>query len=106
METSKAKTYFGFLIRSRNLTLGMEGVSCAKKARLLVMDGNASSHTAEKIVGLQKKFACPLIVADDLEGLTGKACCKVAAVLQESLADALVGLAKEGKDGLRFPEEK
>lgn len=93
----KIKTYLGFALRARKLVLG---VNAAKAIRgnvyLLVADRTASPNARKEIESLKKRFSCPLIEVDDLEGITGKECCKLAAVREENLARA--ALAAAGKE--------
>lgn len=86
------------------LVLGMGGVSCAKDVKLLVADENAAPDSFKKILKLKKKFSCPLLLSDDLEGLTGKDFCKVAAVQNGELADALLKLALSGEELKIYPD--
>ncbi len=91
MERSKTASYLGFARRAGKLTLGIEAASAErKKVFLLVADETASANSRKEIAKLQKKFACPLLFVRNLEDMTGKACCKLAAVRDEGLAAAIV----------------
>lgn len=92
----KIKTYLGFARRAGKLALGVNAVEAARgKVYLLVADKNASPNTKKKIASLEKRLSCPLIEVEDLEELTGKALCKLAAVGEENLARAILRDIKE-----------
>lgn len=97
MQRSKAETYLGFAKRAGKLTLGVNAAQAVKKdVFLLVADSGVAKNSRKEIVKLQKKFSCPLVSADDLETLVGKANCKLAAVRDQSLASALCGEIGKG----------
>ena len=90
MDANKIKTYLGFAMRARKLVLGVNAVQAVRgRVWLLIADAHASENTKKEIESLKKRFACPLLVVDDLEALTGKACCKLAAMREEHLAAAV-----------------
>ncbi len=91
MAESKLKTYLGFARRAGKLALGVNAAAaCKGGVYLLVADGSASENTKKEIGKLAKRFSCPVLVTEDLETLTGKECCKLAAVREENLARAMI----------------
>lgn len=87
---NKLFAYFGFAKRAGRLTLGVNAVKAMRgKAFLLVYDETASPNTQKEIAVLQKKLGCPLLKTRELEALTGKTACKLAAVRDEQLARAI-----------------
>ncbi len=85
----KRRTYLGFAKRAGKLTLGVNAVKASKsKIYLLIADMGVSSNTKKEIERLQKRMGCPLVFVEDLEELTGKDFCKLAAVTEEHLAEA------------------
>lgn len=97
MDERKLKAYIGFALRARKLVLGVNAVEATRgKVYLMLSDRTASENTKKEIQKLEKRFSCPLVEVDDLESLTGKAHCKLAAMRDESLAGAV--LAAIGKD--------
>ena len=90
MQTDKVRSYLGFARRAGKLTLGVNGAATLKKGVfLLLADHSAAKNTQKEILKLQQKLSCPLLFTDDLEGLTGKAGCKLVAVREEHLAQAI-----------------
>ncbi len=91
MPKSKVETYLGFCLRAGKLTLGVNAAATVKKGvYLLVMDEFTAPNSKKEIEKLQRKFACPLIVAEGLETLVGKPNCKLAAVRDKNLAEAIL----------------
>ncbi len=90
MQKSKAETYLGFCIRAGKLVCGVNAVACTGKGvYLLVADKNVAKNSLKEIFKLKRKFSCPLVFAEGLETLVGKANCRLAAVKDESLASAI-----------------
>ncbi len=87
---NKLAAYVGFAKRSRKIALGVGAVEALKSPPpLLIADSGASENTKKKIEKLRTRFACPLVYVEDLEGITGKAFCKLAAISDENLARAI-----------------
>lgn len=94
MENNKIEAYLGFALRARKLVLGVNAAKAIRgRVYLLVADRTASPNTKKEIGDLKRRFSCPLIEVDDLEGLTGKAYCKLAAMCEENLARATLEAA-------------
>ncbi len=91
MERSKTASYLGFARRAGKLTLGVQAAETIKKGVfLLVADETVAKNSRKVIEKLQARFACPLIFVRDLEGMTGKSACKLAALRDEHLAAAIL----------------
>ena len=91
MAGNKLQTYLGFARRAGKLTLGVNAVSTLKGGvYLLVADISASDNTKKEIEKLAKRFSVPVVWTEDLETLTGKECCKLAALREEHLAEAVL----------------
>ena len=96
MERNKISSYVGFALRARKLVLGVGAIeACRGKVYLLLADKSASENTKKQIGSLAKKFSCPVLEVEDLEGLTGKHVCKLAAMQEENLARAILQDIKE-----------
>ncbi len=94
--TQKTKSYLGFARRAGKLVLGVNAVSAVRgEVFLLVADRAASPNTQKEIGSLQRRFSCPLAEVDDLESLTGRSLCKLAAVRDPNLARAILQDIKE-----------
>ena len=87
---SKTESYLGFCKRAGKLTLGINGTAAQKKVCLLVADEGASENSKKEIQKLKERFSCPLIWAEELGAMTGKEGCKLAAVRDRALADAIL----------------
>lgn len=95
METGKIKTYLGFARRAGKLVLGVHAAGTVRrKVFLLVADESVAFNNRKEIEKLQRKFSCPLIFVSGLEEMTGKALCKLAAVLDEHLSDGILQASK------------
>ncbi|MGN0822184.1 MAG: hypothetical protein ACI4NG_00265 [Candidatus Gallimonas sp.] len=98
MQRSKTETYLGFCLRAGKLTLGVNAIACVKKdVYLLIADPSASENTKKEIEKLKRRFSCPLAAAENLETLVQKPHCKLAAVRDKSLAEAILGEAGKGQ---------
>ena len=103
MQENKIKTYLGFARRAGKLALGVNAAKCVRgRVYLLVMDSAASPNSKKEIESLRKRFSCPLIAVENLEELTGKSQCRLAAVREEHLAQAIlqtVGIEEQSQGG-------
>lgn len=89
----KIYTYIGFSIRARKILLGVNAISfCKRKIPLMILCGTASENTKKEALSLAKKFGSKLLLStvDTVEDLTNKPFCKLCAVLDESLARAII----------------
>ncbi len=97
MQKNRAATYLGFCQRAGKLTLGVNAAATLKKGVfLLVMDESTASNSRKEIEKLQRKFACPLAICTGLEEIVHKAWCKLAAVRDKDLAEAIMREAGNG----------
>lgn len=91
MGESNIKTYLSFARRAGKLTLGVNAVSTLKGgAYLLVADLSASENTKKEIEKLRAKLSVPIVWVTDLDTLAGKEFCKLAAVREPHLAEAIL----------------
>lgn len=91
MAGNKLASYLGLARRAGKLIIGVNAVAVSKGGVfLLVADVSASDNTKKEIGKLGKRFGCPVVWTEDLESLTGKAGCKLTAVREKNLADAIV----------------
>ncbi len=90
MRENKIAAYLGFALRARKVVLGVGAAQTAHGICLLVVDRTASENSRKEIEKIRKRENCPLVEVDDLEGMTGKAYCKLAAVREENLARAIL----------------
>lgn len=89
---AKAETYIGFAIKAGKLIRGSGAVENIKKTvYLIIADFNASDNTKKLIIKYKNRFSCPLMYfKEGFEKAVNRAGCKVAAVLDENLARAIL----------------
>ncbi|MDE6000950.1 MAG: hypothetical protein K2G96_01295, partial [Clostridia bacterium] len=92
MAQSKVKTYVGFCIKARKIALGAGAIESLKGGvYLLLMDGSAAKNSQRLALKYKNRFSCPLLVCKDgFEEVVNKPTCKIAAVRDKSLADAIL----------------
>lgn len=91
MAENKLASYLGLARRAGKLTLGVNAVAaCKGDVFVLVADEAASDNTKKQIEKLKRRFSCPVVWTERLESLTGKAECKLTAVRERNLADAIL----------------
>ena len=91
MQRSKIESYLGFARRAGKLTLGVQAADTVRRGVfLLVADESVAPNNKKEIEKLRVRFSCPLIYVSGLEEMTGKANCKLAAVRDEHLAEAII----------------
>ncbi len=89
--SGKIETYLGFARRAGKLIAGVNAVKASGgRIFLLVADRSASENTKKEIAKLKSRFSCPLAEVGNLEEITGKPLCKLAAVCEEHLAGAIL----------------
>ncbi len=92
-ERSKLRTYLGFSIRAGKIAMGVNAIECTRKrVYALVMCSSAAKNTRKDAEKLRDRLQAPLCVADDLAELVNKENCKLCALLDRSLASAVVAL--------------
>lgn len=94
---AKAETYIGFCLRARKIALGTGAAECLKKGVFLILVCSTASENAFKLaVKFAKRHACPLMVCKcGLENAVHRPGCKIAAVKDERLAEAIVAAADD-----------
>ncbi len=91
MAENKLASYLGLARRAGKLTLGVNAVAaCKGDVFVLVADEAASDNTKKEIEKLKRRHGCPVVWTQRLETLTGKAECKLTAVREKNLADAIL----------------
>ena len=100
MAENKLASYLGLARRAGKLTLGVNAVAaCKGDVFVLVADEAASDNTKKEIEKLKRRHGCPVVWTQRLETLTGKAECKLTAVREKNLADAILRTG-EGKQSV------
>lgn len=89
----KIYTYIGFAVKAGKVRLGVNAIGTIKNTiPLMLLCDTASENTKKDAVKLAKKYGSKIVVSkeDKLEDLFYKENCKLAAVLDESLAKAIL----------------
>ena len=92
MANSKVKTYIGFCFKSGKITLGSSAIGVLKSGvYLLILDGKAAKNSLRYALKYKKRFSCPLLIYNDnFEELVKKPLCRLAAVRDKNLAEAIL----------------
>ncbi len=91
MQKSKVLTYIGFAKRSGNLRTGVNAISTLRSVNLLIICATASQNTQKDADKIAARFNCPLIRTNiPAEEISGKDNCKLMAVTDFNLADAIL----------------
>ncbi len=97
MSKSKIETYLGFCIKARKIALGAGAIETLKKGVCLIIVCSSASENCFKLALKYKKaHSCPLMICNcGLENAVHKPDCKLAAVRDISLANAIIANACE-----------
>lgn len=89
MAQSKVRSYIGFCIKARKITLGANAIgTLSSGVYLLILDKNAAKNSLRFALKYKRKFDCPLILCNEkLEDVVCKKECKLAAIRDRNLAD-------------------
>ncbi|MDE6598199.1 MAG: hypothetical protein K2K60_06140 [Clostridia bacterium] len=92
MAQSKVKTYIGFCIKSRKIALGAGAIDTLKGGvYLLIADGAAAKNSQRLALKYKNRFSCPLLICkENFEEVVNKPLCRLAAVKDKNLADAIL----------------
>lgn len=92
MAQSKVRSYIGFCFKSGKITLGSSAIGTLKGGVfLLILDGKAKKNSLRYAIKYKNKFSCPLLICnDDFEEVVKKPLCRLAAVRDKSLAEAIL----------------
>ena len=92
MAQSKLQTYVCFCLKARKIVLGSNTIGTLKKnVYLLILDGKAANNSLRYALKFKNKFGCPLLVCKEgFEELVNKPLCRLAAVTDKNLAEAIV----------------
>ena len=94
---SRAQTFIGFCVRARKITTGAGAIDYLKKdVWLILVCSTASQNSLAAAKKYAKRHACPLMMCySGLENAVNKADCKMAAVRDKGLAQAICNSADE-----------
>ncbi len=87
----KNDAYLGFAVKTGRITYGGELVSRLKKGvYLVVIDASAQKNTTNTAFNVARKFNVPVMVCDHLDSAANKKDCKIVAVRDKNLAEAMI----------------
>lgn len=88
----KVEAYIGFCLRARKIALGAGSIDVLNKGvHLILVCSTASENTFKLAVKYKNRFSCPLVVCKTgLENAVHRPSCKLAAIRDNQLADAIV----------------
>ncbi len=94
---AKAETYIGFCLRARKIALGTGAVDCLKKdVYLILVCSTASANCFKLAEKFARRHSCPLMICRcGLENAVCKQGCKLAAVRDRHLAEAIISAADD-----------
>ena len=96
MDAGKIETYLGFALRAGKATMGLNSIETLKKGvYCMLLDEDAQKNSQKQARKLKERLSCPLVIIKGLGTLLKREGCKVVAVRDPSLAEAILGEAKE-----------
>ena len=97
MAKNKVETFIGFCVKARKIALGAGAIDVLKRGvHLIIVCSSGSENCFDLALRYKNKFNCPLMICKcGLETAVNKPGCKLAAVRDESLANAIVANACE-----------
>lgn len=92
MVQSKVRSYIGFCFKAKKIVLGSSAIGTLKGGVfLLILDGKAAKNSLRYALKYKNKFACPLLVCNEnFEETIKKPLCRLAAVTDKNLAQAIL----------------
>lgn len=95
---NKISAYLGFCIRAGKIVFGIDRIEVAKRAYLLIADGDLKENSFKIMLKTSNRLSCKLFVTEKglLSELLHKPQVKAVAITDEQLALAIVN-ASQGK---------
>ncbi len=86
----KIQTYIGFAIKKGSVAYGYEGIlKCRKRVFVVIRTADLSENSAKQLSKACAAIRCPILEIDEIKSLKNKNC-KVLAICDKSLADAIL----------------
>ncbi len=97
MATGKIESYIGFCIRARKIFYGSGAISTLRGgAELIICDNSAAKNTKRMVKKFQNRFNCTVMYCiSGFERAVNKEGCKIVALRDKSLAEAIISSADE-----------
>ncbi len=98
LEQSKVRSYIGFCLKARKITLGSSAIGTLNGGvYLLILDGKAKKNSLRYALKYKNRFSCPLLVCNDnFEEVVNKPLCRLVAVRDKNLAEAILNSGDGG----------
>lgn len=107
---SKIKAYIGFAAKSGSVIFGIDALEHGKgKIYLIIFSSSLSERSQRNARALIKKFSSAAIKAEGgaLESAVGKENCKLIAITDKNLSEAIIKVASENdKEFKMYSEEE
>lgn len=93
----KVETLLGFAVKAGKVFYGSDTLETVRsKYYIIVLCNTASDNTKKRVLSVAKKKRLPVIVTEkELQYTVGKPNCKVLAVADKQMAEAILGFAGE-----------
>ena len=97
MAKDKVNTFIGFCVKARKITLGSGAIDTLRGGvYLIIVCSSAAKNTFKLALKNKNRFYCPLMICNcGLENAVNKQGCKIAAVKDLNLANAIIANACE-----------
>lgn len=95
MASDKVNTFIGFCVKARKIALGSGAIGVLRGGvHLILLCSSAAKNTSKLALKYSKRFSCPLMICNcGLENAVNKPGCKIAAVRDKNLANAIIANA-------------
>ncbi|MBR6788787.1 MAG: ribosomal L7Ae/L30e/S12e/Gadd45 family protein [Clostridia bacterium] len=89
---NKLKSYLGFAVKSNKLIYGIDNIELSKRKKYVILISvDASENLHKKAKSYAEKYSIPFIKLNEtLEELIYKNNCKIIALLDKNMADAVI----------------
>ena len=89
---SKVESYIGFAMRAGKYRCGTHAISTLKSVELLILCSTAENNSQVMARKLARKFKVKIVISKTVtvEEISGKEHCKLMAILDKSLAQAIL----------------
>lgn len=94
--SDKIRSYLGFAARANKIIFGTERILMKKSVPVIVLGADAMQNTTKKILSYAERSDSPVVTLQEgtIEEIFKKRNCKVVAVTDASLANAIIENAK------------
>lgn len=97
MAKDRVNTFIGFCVRARKICLGSGAIDTQRGGvYLIIVCSSAGKNTFRLALKYKNRFSCPLMICKiGLENAVNKPNCKIAAIKDKNLAEAIIADACE-----------